>query len=136
MYMRCLLTEQTSIPGITAAVMLLPLLPIVFGCCTMIAVPFFVVFGSSHNWNLGDTMLRFVTIKDLASILTRNHQLPALLSWITAFLAGTAVILPLALLATALLAALLLVFGTPLLAIMTGTYLLKMTLYVLKTLLT
>ena len=134
-YMRCLVTEDSSIPGVTAAVMLLPALPVVFCCAAAVAVPFFVVFGSSHNWGMGHTMLRYASCKDLATIFERNHRLPVLLSWVTALLAGTCISLPLAFLATALLATLLLVFGTPLLTIMTATYLLKVAIYTLNILL-
>ena len=134
-YMRCLVTEDSSIPGVTAAVMLLPALPVVFCCSATVAVPFFVVFGSSHRWDMGHTVLRYASCKDLATMFERDHRFPVLLSWATAFLAGTCISLPLALLATALLAAFLLVVGTPLLTIMTATYLLKMTIYTLNVLL-
>ena len=135
-YMRCLVTENTGIPGITLAVMLLPVAPIVFCCCATIAVPFFVVFGSSYNWDMGHTLLRYMTFKDLAATLERNHQFPVPLSWLTALLAGSFLAFPVAMLVTMFAMGLLLVFGTPVLTIMTATYLVKLAFYTLMIIIT
>ena len=130
--MSCLVTESSSIPGVTAAVMLLPFLPTIFISCLIVSIPFFITVGTSRNWNMDETILKYTTIRDMTRILNTNYNMPYLLSLVAAILSSTIVMLPLSMLAFAIFSAILLAIGTPLLSIMTGTYVLKMLIYVVK----
>ena len=132
LYMRCLVTESSSIPGVTAAVMLLPFLPSIFITCIIVSIPFFITVGSSRNWDMEETLLKYATIRDMTRILNINYNMPYILSLIAASLSSTIIMLPLFLLAFALFSMILLVIGTPLLSIMTATYVLKMFVYIVK----
>ena len=130
--MSCLVTENSSIPGVTAAVMLLPFLPTIFISCLIVSIPFFITVGTSRNWNMDETILKYTTIRDMTRILNTNYNMPYLLSLVAATLSSTIVMLPLSMLAFAIFSAILLAIGTPLLSIMTGTYVLKMLIYIVK----
>ena len=130
--MNCLVTESSSIPGVTAAVMLLPFLPAIFISCLVVSIPFFITVGTSRNWNMDETFLKYTTIRDMTRILNNNYNVPYLLSLVAATLSSTIVMLPLSMLAFGIFSAILLAIGTPLLSIMTGTYVLKMLIYVVK----
>ena len=118
-------------PVITAAVIIMPALPMVFCCFAIITVPFFVVFGSCANWGHRHSIIKYVTYKDLVLMFEQNYQFSVLFSQMSAF-AGLFFTLPLAMLATAFISSVALVFGTPILTLMTLTYVIKLTLYILK----
>ena len=131
-YMSCLVTENSSIPGVTAAVVLLPFIPSIFTSCMIVSIPFFITVGTSRNWEMDDTVLKYATIRDMTRILNTNYNVPYLLALMAACLSSVVIMLPLAMLAFTVFSVILLAVGTPLLSIMAATYALKLLIYIVK----